>query len=86
MRIVHRDRTLKEIVEERERNQAAADYQIGCAFWKKEWLDFNLWDMGRLRAGNVVEEPAIIEHTMTTFVIPPGKQVEWDEHQVLWYR
>ena len=56
------------------------------AYWKKEWLDFNLWDMDRLRAGNVVDGPAIIEHAMTTFVIPPGKRVEWDEHQVLWYR
>ena len=57
MGIVHGDRTLKEVVGDRERN----------------------------RAGNVVDGPAIIEHAMTTFVIPPGKRVEWDEHQVLWY-
>ena len=120
MGIVHGDRTLKEVVEERERNQAATGYQIDGAFieavvdkrapvtrqftlgdktpdpaaakgqrpayWKKEWLDFKLWDMDRLRAGNVVEGPAIIEPALTTFVIPPGKRVEWDAHQVLWYR
>ena len=56
------------------------------AYWKKDWFDFDLWDMDSLRAGNVVEGPAIIEHSMTTFVIPPGKRAEWDEHQVLWYR
>lgn len=100
MGIVHGERTLKEVVEERERNQAATGYQIDGAFveavvdkrapvtrqftlgdktpdlaaakgqrsayWKKEWLGFKLWDMDRLRAGNVVEGPAIIEQAMTT--------------------
>jgi N-methylhydantoinase A/oxoprolinase/acetone carboxylase beta subunit len=41
--------------------------------------------MDLLRAGNVVDGPAIIEHSMTTFVIPPRKCAEFDEHKVIWY-
>lgn len=55
-------------------------------FYKDKWMDFSIFEMDLLRAGNIVDGPAIIEHSMTTFVIPPGKCADFDEHKVIWYR
>jgi len=51
-----------------------------------KWTDFSVWQMGELKAGNVVVGPAIIRDPMTTVVVPPGKQVELDKFLVLHYR
>lgn len=50
------------------------------------WTDFRIWQMGELKAGNVVVGPAIIRDPMTTVVVPPGKRVELDKYLVLHYR
>jgi len=55
------------------------------AYMDGKWSPFNIWDMDLLEAGNVVDGPAIIEHTMTTLVIPPENSVEFDEHKFIWY-
>ncbi len=55
-------------------------------FHKGVWMDFQVWQMEALAAGNVVEGPAIIRDPMTTVVIPPGKRVEFDKYRVLHYR
>ena len=51
-----------------------------------KWTDFKIWQMGELRAGNVIPGPSIIRDPMTTVVIPPGKQIEIDRFMVLHYR
>jgi N-methylhydantoinase A len=51
-----------------------------------KWTDFSVWQMGELKAGNVVLGPSIIRDPMTTVVIPPGKRVEIDKFLVLHYR
>jgi N-methylhydantoinase A len=51
-----------------------------------EWTEFTVWQMEELRAGNVVEGPAIIRDPMTTVVIPPAKRVEFDKYRILHYR
>jgi N-methylhydantoinase A len=51
-----------------------------------KWTDFKVWQMGELRAGNVIVGPSIIRDPMTTVVIPPGKQIEIDRFMVLHYR
>jgi acetone carboxylase beta subunit len=56
------------------------------AYTDGKWLPFDLWEMDLLEAGNRVDGPAIIEHTMTTLVIPPENYVEFDEHKFIWYR
>lgn len=48
--------------------------------------DFQVWQMGELEAGNVIEGPAIIRDPMTTMVVPPDKRVEFDEYLVMHYR
>jgi N-methylhydantoinase A/oxoprolinase/acetone carboxylase beta subunit len=42
--------------------------------------------MDLLQAGNRVDGPAIIEHPMTTLVIPPQNYVDFDEHKFIWYK
>jgi len=49
------------------------------------WIKFDLWEQDLLEPGNRVDGPAIIEHTMTTFVIPPQNYVELDEHKFMRY-
>lgn len=51
-----------------------------------KWMKFAIWDMDSLRPGNHVAGPAIIEHPMTTFVVPPDRYVDVDRNLVLWYR
>jgi N-methylhydantoinase A len=51
-----------------------------------KWTDFKIWQMGELRAGNVIVGPAVIRDPMTTVVVPPGKRVELDRFMVLHYR
>ena len=54
-------------------------------FHQRRWTDFDILEMSHLCPGNVVVGPAIIEDPMTTLVIPPGKQVSFDEHGLIWY-
>jgi len=51
-----------------------------------KWQKFDLWEMDSLEAGNKVDGPAIIEHLMTTLVIPPQNYVEFDKHKFIRYR
>ena len=54
--------------------------------YHRKWTKFDIWEMDLLEAGNRVDGPAIIEHPMTTLVIPPENYVEFDEHKLIWYR
>ena len=56
------------------------------AYLDGKWSPFEIWEMDLLEAGNRVDGPAIIEHTMTTLVIPPENYVEFDERKIIWYR
>jgi len=56
------------------------------AYMDGKWIDFDIWEMDALEAGNRVDGPSIIEHPMTTLVIPPENYVEFDEHRFIWYR
>jgi acetone carboxylase beta subunit len=55
-------------------------------YHKKNWMEFDLWEMDLLKAGNEVKGPAIIEHPMTTLPVPPGHSVRFDEYRVIWWR
>jgi len=50
------------------------------------WQDFDIWDMDSLEAGNRVDGPAIIEHPMTTLVIPSENYVQFDDRKFIWYQ
>jgi len=55
------------------------------AYMDGVWQPFDVWEMDLLEAGNRVDGPAIIEHPMTTLVIPPQNYVEFDEHKFIHY-
>jgi N-methylhydantoinase A len=48
-------------------------------WWEAGPHDTNIYDRGLLRAGNVVEGPAVIEAEDTTYVIPAGKIFRIDQ-------
>jgi N-methylhydantoinase A len=52
-------------------------------YFDGEWHEASIWDMDGLRAGNVVEGPAVVEHPMTTLVIPPNARARLDEWEFL---
>jgi len=54
--------------------------------YHRGWMKFDIWEMDRLEAGNRIDGPAIIEHPMTTLVVPPENYVEFDEHKLISYR
>ena len=56
------------------------------AFFDGKWTNFDLWEQDSLEAGNRIDGPAIIEHTMTTLLIPPQNYIELDEHKFMRYK
>jgi N-methylhydantoinase A/oxoprolinase/acetone carboxylase beta subunit len=40
--------------------------------------------MDELRPGNVIDGPSIVEHSMTTLVVPRGMRVAMDDRGFLW--
>jgi len=49
-------------------------------YWGKGYIPTNIYDYKRLKCGNVVYGPAIIEHDVTTYVIPEGKKMFLDKY------
>ena len=65
-----------------------ADAFIGTRrfYRKKEWVDADLYQMERLRPGNTVTGPAIIESDATTFVVPDGFETYLDGRRLFHLR
>lgn len=51
----------------------------------RRWQEFDIWDMDSLQAGNSVIGPAVIEHPMSSFVIPPDRKIDLDSRRFMWY-
>jgi N-methylhydantoinase A len=49
------------------------------------WTTFKVYEMARLKAGNVVQGPAIIRDPMTTVVVPPARSMRFDQYRILHY-
>ncbi len=47
-----------------------------------EFVDTEMFQLESIQAGNSIDGPAIIEHTATTFAIPPGRRAKLDGHQI----
>jgi acetone carboxylase beta subunit len=50
--------------------------------WGTEPAQTEILQLERLRAGNVIPGPAIIESPATTFAIPPGRRARLDGHLI----
>ncbi|MFB6130369.1 MAG: hydantoinase/oxoprolinase family protein [Salinigranum sp.] len=51
-------------------------------YWDYEWHDADIWDMNAIRAGNVIEGPAVTESPATTMLVPPGFSARLDENRI----
>ncbi len=49
------------------------------AYWGNGYIPTNVYDYKLLKCGNVVYGPAIIEHDVTTYVIPEGRKMFLDK-------
>jgi N-methylhydantoinase A len=49
-----------------------------------EWQETPVFELSRLRAGNALEGPAIVEDPTTTLVVPPGRRIRLDEYRTIW--
>ena len=47
------------------------------------WINAEIYEMDLLGAGNRIEGPAIIEHPMTTLVVPPDCHVRFNEYRFI---
>jgi acetone carboxylase, beta subunit len=47
-----------------------------------EFVDTEIFQLEAIQAGNSIDGPAIVEHSATTFAIPPGRQAKLDSHQI----
>lgn len=52
----------------------------------KKWMDAQLFSMEKLRPGNEITGPAIIESDATTFVVPDGFATRLDKHRLFHLR
>jgi acetone carboxylase, beta subunit len=46
------------------------------------YVQTDIFGLEQVRAGNSIEGPAIIEHSATTFAIPPGRTATLDAHHI----
>jgi N-methylhydantoinase A/oxoprolinase/acetone carboxylase beta subunit len=46
------------------------------------FVDTDIFQLEQLAAGNLIEGPAIVEHSATTFAIPPGRVARLDGHHI----
>jgi N-methylhydantoinase A len=65
--------------------EKASKGQRDC-YMDGKWHPFDIWDMDSLEAGNRVDGPAIIEHMMSTWVIPPEEYVDIDERKFMFHK
>lgn len=54
-------------------------------YHKDQRMMFEIFEMGELLPGNVVQGPAIIRDPMTTVVIPPDRRMRLDQYKILHY-
>jgi acetone carboxylase beta subunit len=55
-------------------------------YWRGEKLDFRVYEMNNLEAGNTVNGPAIVEHPATTLLVPPDHHAHFDSRRLIHYR
>jgi acetone carboxylase beta subunit len=46
------------------------------------YVETEIFQLESIQAGNSIDGPAIVEHSATTFAIPPGRRARLDEHHI----
>ncbi len=47
-----------------------------------EFVETDIFQLEEIRAGQSIEGPAIVEHSATTFAVPPGRRASLDSHHI----
>ena len=47
-----------------------------------EFVETDIFQLEEIRAGQSIEGPAIVEHSATTFAVPPGRGASLDSHHI----
>jgi N-methylhydantoinase A/oxoprolinase/acetone carboxylase beta subunit len=50
--------------------------------WQDGDAETNIVRLEQVEAGHEIPGPAIVEHSATTFAIPPGRSARLDRHQI----
>jgi N-methylhydantoinase A/oxoprolinase/acetone carboxylase beta subunit len=53
-------------------------------YWEGKWYKASVYEMSLLKAGNVIEGPAIIESPASTYIVPPMYSTKLDRRRVFW--
>jgi acetone carboxylase, beta subunit len=56
------------------------------AYFANDWHDTEVYELSRLKAGNRIAGPAIVEDPTTTYVVPPDRAIEIDRFLSLWLK
>lgn len=56
------------------------------AYFAGDWHDTAIYELMKLKAGNRIAGPAIVEDRTTTYVVPPGRVLEVDRFLSLWLK
>jgi acetone carboxylase beta subunit len=51
-------------------------------WWRDGWVDTPIYEQDDVRAGHLVEGPAVVESPADTFAIPPERTARMDEHRI----
>jgi len=49
---------------------------------RRTWVMATIYDIARLKAGNTIEGPAVLESPASSFVVPPGFTTRLDERRL----
>ncbi|MGO9321747.1 MAG: hydantoinase/oxoprolinase family protein [Solirubrobacteraceae bacterium] len=49
---------------------------------RDRFVETEIFQLEAVQAGNTIHGPAIVEHSATTFAIPPGRRARLDAHQI----
>ncbi len=69
-----------------ERPNEAARKPGRAVYWHGEWKDADIYELDRLRAGNIVRGLAVIEAPASTLVVPPDREVALDRNLIFHMR
>jgi acetone carboxylase beta subunit len=47
-----------------------------------EYVETEIFQLESVQSGNSIDGPAIVEHSATTFAIPPGRRAKLDKHHI----
>jgi acetone carboxylase beta subunit len=49
---------------------------------EQRFVETEIFQLESVQAGNAIDGPAIVEHSATTFAIPPGRRATLDKHHI----